>query len=93
MQHDLLPGDRLLGIGPFGDNIAVKLTDNGIGIEEEFQDQIYYALSEVALKDNNDTLCIYYLRKSVSTSIQNNVQKTKSSLKVADMFFEKSDYK
>lgn len=59
---------------------------------KEFQDQIYYALAEVAKKDNNDTLAIHYLRKSVSTSVQNNIQKTKSSLEVADMFFERSNY-
>ena len=59
---------------------------------KEFQDQIYYALARVALKDANDTLTIHYLRLSVSSSVKNNVQKTKSSLEVADMFFERSNY-
>ncbi len=59
---------------------------------EEFRDQIYYALAQVAKKDNNDTLTINYLRESVRTSIKNNVQKTKSSLEVADMFFERQNY-
>lgn len=59
---------------------------------EEFKDQIYYALAEVAKKDANDTLAIHYLRLSVSSSIKNNIQKTKSSLEVADMFFERSNY-
>lgn len=59
---------------------------------EEFKDQIYYALAEVATKDANDTLAIHYLRLSVSSSVKNNIQKTKSSLEVADMFFERSNY-
>lgn len=59
---------------------------------EEFKDQIYYALAEVAKKDANDTLAIHYLRLSVSSSVKNNIQKTKSSLEVADMFFERSNY-
>lgn len=60
---------------------------------KEFLDQIYYALADVALKDKNDTLAISYLRKSVASSINNNYQKTISSLKVADLFFEETEYK
>lgn len=59
---------------------------------KEFQDQIYYALADVAKKDGNDTLAINYLRKSVMYSVKNQIQKTKSSLEVADMFFERSNY-
>lgn len=59
---------------------------------KEFRDQIYYALAEVAKIDANDTLAIHYLRLSVSSSIKNDIQKTKSSLDVADMFFERSNY-
>jgi len=60
---------------------------------EEFLDQIYYALADVALKDNNDILAVNYLRKSVASSVNNNYQKTISSLKVADFFFEETEYK
>ena len=59
---------------------------------KEFLDQIYYALSEVALKDGNPELAIEYLKKSVSTSVQNNYQKSQSSLELADMFFERAQY-
>ncbi|PLX04332.1 MAG: hypothetical protein C0595_03655 [Marinilabiliales bacterium] len=59
---------------------------------KEFRDQIYYALAEVAKKDGNDTLAIKYLRNSVMFSVKNQVQKTKSSLEVADMFFERNNY-
>lgn len=60
---------------------------------EQFLDQIYYALADVALKDNNDTLAINYLRKSVASSVNNNYQKTISSLKVADLFFKETEYR
>ncbi len=59
---------------------------------KQFLDQIYYALAEVALKDENDTLAINYLRKSVAASVSDNYQKAMSSLKVADLYFEKPDY-
>ncbi len=58
----------------------------------EYLDQIYYALAQVALGDNNDTLAINYLRMSVSKSVSDPVQKTKSSLDVADIYFEKGEY-
>ncbi len=60
---------------------------------KEFLDQIYYALADVALKDKNDTLAINYLRKSVASSMSNNYQKTISSLKAAELFFEETEYK
>jgi len=60
---------------------------------EQHLDQIYYALADVALEDKNDTLAIWYLRKSVATSVNNNYQKATSSLEVADLYFEKADYK
>lgn len=59
---------------------------------KEYLDQIYYALSQVARSDKNDTLAISYLRKSVSTSVSNPVQKTTSSLEVADIYFDKANY-
>lgn len=58
----------------------------------DFLDQIYFALSEVALKDNNEELAIKYLAKSVSSSTINNFQRTESSLKLADIYFENDEY-
>ena len=60
---------------------------------EEFLDQIYYALADVAQKDHNDTLAIHYLRKSVAASTKNNFQKATSALEVANIYFDKSEYK
>ncbi len=59
---------------------------------KEFLDQVYFALAEVAFKDQQDTLGINYLRLSVATSTKNPFQKTMSSLQLGDIYFEDSDY-
>lgn len=58
----------------------------------EYLDQIYYALAQVAATDNKDTLVIYYLKKSVSTSVNDAFQKTESSLELADIYFDNTNY-
>lgn len=58
----------------------------------DFLDQVYYALADIALKDNDENLAIEYLAKSVSSSTINNFQRTESSLKLADIYFEKNRY-
>ena len=58
----------------------------------EYFDQVYYALAELAILDNNDTLVMNYLQLSVATSTKNNYQKSSSSLQLADMFFKKQNY-
>jgi tetratricopeptide (TPR) repeat protein len=59
----------------------------------DFQDQIYYALADIALKDKNDTLGISHLRKSVATSLSNDYQRSTSSLRLADLYFARKDYR
>ncbi len=59
----------------------------------EFQDQIYYALADIAVKEKNDSLALTYLGKSIKASTSNNTQKALSYLKRADIYFEKPDYK
>jgi len=59
---------------------------------KEYNDQIYYALSELAALDQNDTLVMHYLKLSVSSSSKNNYQKSSSSLQLADMFFKRQNY-
>lgn len=58
----------------------------------DYRDQIYYALSEIFEKDNDMTKMKEYLKKSVATSVSNDYQKTISSLKLADIYFEQPDY-
>ncbi len=59
---------------------------------KEFQDQIYFALAEIAHKKDNDTLAISRYRKSVAHSTENEYQRAQSSLKVADIFFDEKNY-
>jgi tetratricopeptide (TPR) repeat protein len=54
---------------------------------KDYKDQIYYALADVAFKENDINLAIEHLRMSVSSSTNNNYQKSKSALKVADLYF------
>lgn len=58
----------------------------------EFQDQIYYALADIAVKENDVPLALTYLSKSIKASTTNNTQKALSYLKRADIYFEKPDY-
>ena len=59
---------------------------------KEFLDQIYYALADVALKDDDVDQAIEYLQQSVSTSVQDNYQKSTSSLTLADIYFARAEY-
>lgn len=59
---------------------------------EEFRDQIYFALGEIAWKKQQDTLAIKNYRLSVAHSISNDFQRASSSLKVADIYFDKRNY-
>jgi len=59
----------------------------------EYHDQIYYALAEISLKENNTPEAIDYLRKSVSSSVSNSNQKALSFLKLAEIHFKLPDYK
>ena len=57
-----------------------------------FKDRIYYAMADVALENHNEADGVKYLRKSVATSTNNNMQKIKSSLDAANILFGNNDY-
>ena len=59
---------------------------------KDFRDQIYYALADIAFKNKNDTLGVRYLRNSVASSVNNDYQKSISSLRLADIYFKRPDY-
>jgi len=59
----------------------------------EHLDQIYYVLAEIAEKEKEKPLCIDYLKKSVRTSVSNNNQKARSYLKLADIYFDGTQYR
>lgn len=67
-----------------------KMLDDSKNIE--YKDRIFYAMSDVAFRENNEDLGIKYLRNSVATSRTNDRQKVKSSLKAASMLFDNKDY-
>lgn len=59
---------------------------------KEFQDQVYYALAHVALRENNDSAAFRYLRESVASSVSNDFQKALSARKLADLYFAIPEY-
>lgn len=59
---------------------------------KDYQDQIYYALAHIAIKDSDTITAIEHYKKSVSSSKTNNYQKAISSLELADIFFGTREY-
>ena len=59
---------------------------------EEFQDRIYYALAEIALKENREKDAISFLKKSVAVSTINKSQQATSALLVAGLLFDNLQY-
>lgn len=58
----------------------------------EFRDQIYYALGNVAETDNDKMKAIGLYNKSIYYSINNNKQKAKTYLRMAEMRMSDKDY-
>lgn len=59
---------------------------------EEYLDQIYYALAGVSNKENDEPTEIFYLNKSVRTSVSNANQKALSYLDLGEIYFSKKDF-
>ncbi len=59
---------------------------------EDYYDKVYYALAEIALRENNEPLEMKHLAKSVSSSTKNKQQKSTSALKLASIYFSKNEY-
>ena len=59
---------------------------------KEYQDQIYYVLAEISLKEQEHDDAIEYLKKSTKASINNKSQKGLSFLLLADIFFDFAEY-
>lgn len=57
-----------------------------------YRDQIYYALSEIYIKEKKSDEAIKNLRASVAASKTNEFQKAQSSLALADILFLKPEY-
>ncbi len=59
---------------------------------EEYLDQIYYALGDIELREGNRGLGITYLEKSVLVSTANKVQKSKSFLRLGKLYYIEKKY-
>jgi tetratricopeptide (TPR) repeat protein len=59
---------------------------------EDYYDQIYYAMSRIAEKDENEKEQQDFLAKSVAAYTNNDYQRTFSSIILADMLFENEEY-
>ncbi|MEM9822460.1 MAG: tetratricopeptide repeat protein [Bacteroidota bacterium] len=55
---------------------------------EDYRDQIYYALANIALEENDRLAAINYLRSSLFYSTKNPAQKAESYLQLANLYFE-----
>ena len=59
---------------------------------EDYNDRIYYAMAELALREGDETKALRYLRRSVAAYKDNQIQRMQSSLKAASIFFERNEY-
>ena len=58
----------------------------------DYLDQIYYALGDLELKENNKEEGIAYLLKSAESNTSNVHQETKTYLRLANLYFEDKNY-
>jgi tetratricopeptide (TPR) repeat protein len=58
----------------------------------EFQDQIYYAVGQLYLKDGNKEEALIYFKKSLQAGTTNTQQKARTSLIIADLYYNEPDY-
>ncbi|TAL62914.1 MAG: tetratricopeptide repeat protein, partial [Bacteroidetes bacterium] len=59
---------------------------------KDFQDQIYFALGNMSMKEGNETDAVKFFRKSATATSQNQNQKGRSYLALANHFYDKPDY-
>ena len=59
---------------------------------EDYKDQIYYALADIAFKEEKDSLAIDYLTKSAAYSTTNTKQKAVTYLRLGQYFYEIPKY-
>ena len=58
----------------------------------EFRDQIYYALADIFLAENNKATAVDMYKKSAASSSVNMYQRALSCLTLADIYFEEQNY-
>ncbi|MBS3770488.1 MAG: tetratricopeptide repeat protein [Bacteroidales bacterium] len=77
-----------------GGNEVKRDLENMVGNNknEEYLDQIYYALGEIAVAENNFQQALDYYKKSIAHNTDNENQKGLSYLSVADIYFQNKKY-
>lgn len=58
----------------------------------DFQDQIYYALGNLATKEGEEVKALEYYTKSVEANKGNDKQKARSYLTIANLYYSRPDY-
>ena len=58
----------------------------------DYKDQIYYALAEIALKEDNEDLAKDHLLNSTASNLGNDQQQSISHLALADIYFDEASY-
>lgn len=58
----------------------------------EFRDQIYFALAELAFRENDQALGMEYLQKCTAASMGNNKIKSEAYMLLGDIFYDKPEY-
>ncbi len=59
---------------------------------EEYQDQIYFVMADIALSINDQENAIEYLTQSIDLNTNNEPQKIESNYKLAMLYFEREEY-
>lgn len=59
---------------------------------ENYRDQIYYALGDLSLEEQNRQMAIYYYEESIRANQGNKKQRAKAFLKLADLYFNERQY-
>ena len=58
----------------------------------DYKDQIYYALAEIAIKENNEDLAKKHLLNSTASNLGNDQQQSISHLTLANIYFDEASY-
>ncbi len=59
---------------------------------QSYKDRIYYAMAQLALRENNEPRAIDLFKKSIESSTNNRMQKGLSFLKLGELYFNKPQY-
>jgi len=62
------------------------------GKNKEFQDQIYFALANLSMKEGDMDKALEYYKLSIAKSTTNNNQKALSMRAIADIYYDKKNY-